>query len=76
LEISKISSKGQITIPKSIRELLKVDAGDRILFIEENGRAYITKASLIALNDYHLAVAKGAEDKGISEQKFQDREEN
>ncbi|WP_230875899.1 AbrB/MazE/SpoVT family DNA-binding domain-containing protein [Paenibacillus validus] len=35
MEISRISSKGQVTIPKSIRELLEVDAGDRILFIEE-----------------------------------------
>jgi len=28
-----ISSKGQITIPKKIRELLKVDTSDKIIFI-------------------------------------------
>jgi AbrB family looped-hinge helix DNA binding protein len=30
---STISSKGQITIPKEIREALRVDSGDRVLFI-------------------------------------------
>ncbi|GGG16616.1 AbrB/MazE/SpoVT family DNA-binding domain-containing protein [Paenibacillus abyssi] len=74
MEISKISSKGQITIPKSIRELLEVDAGDRILFIEENGRAYITKASLDALNDFQLAMAKGASNHKISKQEFEDKQ--
>jgi len=33
-----ITSKGQITIPKSVRERLGVDAGDRVEFVEtENG---------------------------------------
>jgi len=30
---STISSKGQITIPKEIREALRVDSGDRIQFV-------------------------------------------
>ncbi|MCZ8514725.1 AbrB/MazE/SpoVT family DNA-binding domain-containing protein [Paenibacillus filicis] len=75
MEIAKISSKGQVTIPKSIRELLEVDAGDRILFIEENGRAYITKASLAALNDYQQAMSKGARIQGISSQEFEEKQE-
>jgi len=29
-----ITSKGQITIPKSVRERLRVDAGDRVEFVE------------------------------------------
>jgi antitoxin PrlF len=33
-----ITSKGQITIPKSVRERLGVGAGDRVEFVEaENG---------------------------------------
>ncbi|MBP1156488.1 MULTISPECIES: AbrB/MazE/SpoVT family DNA-binding domain-containing protein [unclassified Paenibacillus] len=74
MEISRISSKGQVTIPKSIRELLEVDAGDRILFIEENGRAYIAKASLVALNDYQLNMTKGARNQGISKQEFENKQ--
>ncbi|WP_390889297.1 AbrB/MazE/SpoVT family DNA-binding domain-containing protein [Leptodesmis sichuanensis] len=34
---STITSKGQITIPKAIRDLLNLHPGDRIDFIVENG---------------------------------------
>ena len=38
-----ISSKGQITIPKKIRELLKVETSDKIVFIPlEGGKVMIT----------------------------------
>ena len=33
---STITTKGQITIPKNIRNLLKVDKGDRIEFLVNN----------------------------------------
>ena len=37
-----ITSKGQITIPKKVREALGLKAGDRVLFLpEEDGRVYI-----------------------------------
>ena len=38
-----ISSKGQITIPKKIRELLKAEISDKIVFIPlENGKVMIS----------------------------------
>jgi len=38
-----ISSKGQITIPKKIRELLKAGISDKIVFIPlENGKVMIS----------------------------------
>ncbi len=41
--ISTISSKGQITIPKKIREFLNVGTFDKIVFIPlEEGRVIIT----------------------------------
>ena len=41
-----ITSKGQITIPKMVRESLRLHSGDRIAFImhnqaEEIGRAHV-----------------------------------
>jgi antitoxin PrlF len=40
---STISSKGQVTIPKKIREFLKVGTFDKIVFIpREDGRVLIT----------------------------------
>ena len=34
---SKITTKGQTTIPKKIRERLNLQAGDRVLFLEKDG---------------------------------------
>lgn len=36
---STITTKGQITIPKDIRNLLKVDKGDRVEFLVDNNGA-------------------------------------
>lgn len=36
MEIAKISSKGQVTIPISVRNKLKLKTGDKIVILEEN----------------------------------------
>ena len=35
MEVAKISSKGQITIPASVRNKLKLKTGDKIVILEE-----------------------------------------
>ena len=49
MEISKISSKGQITIPVSVRNKLNLKTGDNVVIFEENGRFYIENAAAISL---------------------------
>jgi AbrB family looped-hinge helix DNA binding protein len=68
MEVSRISSKGQVTIPKSIRELLNLNEGDRVAFIEDNGKVVISKASLIALHELQDALSIEAREKGITEE--------
>lgn len=51
MESSRVSSKGQITIPKYVRDSLGIDAGDRVVFVNEDGRMVIKKAALVALED-------------------------
>ena len=46
MELAKITSKGQITIPVSIRRKLGVKKGDKVLFFEEAGRIYILNSSI------------------------------
>lgn len=38
-----LSSKGQVTVPKEVRETLRMSPGDRLTFKEQKGRVYIEK---------------------------------
>ena len=51
MELAKITLRGQITIPKGIREKLGVKDGDKVIFIEKNGRIIIENAAMIALKN-------------------------
>jgi AbrB family looped-hinge helix DNA binding protein len=39
----RVTSKGQVTIPKHIREKLGIKFHSEISFVEENGRIYLVK---------------------------------
>jgi AbrB family looped-hinge helix DNA binding protein len=50
MNLAKISTNGQVTIPIEIRHKLKLKSGDKILFLErDNGEIVISNASLSAL---------------------------
>ncbi|MEE8167524.1 MAG: AbrB/MazE/SpoVT family DNA-binding domain-containing protein [Candidatus Hydrothermarchaeales archaeon] len=38
MEVSRLSSKFQITLPKRVREELGANEGDRIVFVKDNDR--------------------------------------
>ncbi len=44
MQTAKVTSKGQITIPKKIREKLGLEAGAGIVFEEKDGVFYIRKS--------------------------------
>jgi len=58
MNLAKISSNGQITVPMEIRRELKVKTGDKIIFMRNN-RGEITMQSLSesAMLEVHRAVA-------------------
>ncbi len=41
--MATVSSKYQITIPGKVREKMRIKAGDKVIFIEENGKFVLTK---------------------------------
>ena len=65
MELAKITSKGQITIPVAIRRLLGVQEGDKILFVEEGEKVVIMNASANALRKAQQAFEGAAEEVGI-----------
>jgi len=67
MEIAKITSKGQVTIPIDIRRKLGVKEGDKILFVEEEGKIYILNASMEALRKAQAAFAGEAQRVGLKD---------
>ncbi len=61
MELAKITSKGQITLPIDIRRKLGVKEGDKVLFVEEAGKICILNASMEALREAQAAFTGEAE---------------
>lgn len=65
---STITSKGQTTIPKEIRELLKLNSGDRLEFIvESDGRVCIYPLNVDVRSLSGILHKKGGKPVVISE---------
>lgn len=65
MEVAKISSKGQITIPISVRNKLKLKTGDKIVILEENGRFYFENSAMLAFKRAEDAFSGVAEQAGF-----------
>ncbi|MDR1690165.1 MAG: AbrB/MazE/SpoVT family DNA-binding domain-containing protein [Clostridiales bacterium] len=61
----KVMSKGQVTIPKEIRSLLKVSEGDRVTFICEGNYAIVMNANIYAMRSLQKEMAGEWEKAGI-----------
>lgn len=69
MNLAKVSSNGQVTVPIEIRRKLKLKEGDKILFIEhENGEISINNASATALLKAQKAFEGVAEKAGIQDE--------
>ena len=68
MELAKITSKGQITIPAAIRKLLGLKEGDKVLFIQEGSKVVMMNASVNALleiqKDFEGAAAAAGTQRG------------
>lgn len=52
IHLCKISFKGQVTIPKTIRKNLNVDPGDYIFFLREGNKTVLKKAKLSVAEEF------------------------
>ena len=50
MELAKVMSKGQVTIPINIRKKLNLKEGDKILFIEKDGNMVIANSAMGSIN--------------------------
>lgn len=65
MELAKVTSKGQITIPVEIRKKLGLKEGDKVLFLEEGGKIVIMNSTMVALQEAQKAFAGAAEQLGL-----------
>lgn len=66
MELAKVTSKGQITIPLMIRNLLNLKTGDKVFFEESNGKIYIANASQITLSNIQTQMQGEAKNAGFN----------
>ena len=65
MELAKVTTKGQITIPKAIRELLDLKEGSKIIFIQKGKDVIIKNSSMLALEKIQDAFEGEAERLGL-----------
>jgi AbrB family looped-hinge helix DNA binding protein len=58
MELARITSKGQMTIPKKVRDAAHLDAGDVVTVTVEDGRVLIRK--VLPGGDEYLRAVQGA----------------
>ena len=49
MELAKVTSRGQITLPLAIRRKPDVKEGDKVVFYEENGRIVVENAAKLTI---------------------------
>lgn len=57
MDLAKVTSKGQVTIPIDIRKKLGLKNGDKVLFVEEAGRIYMINSSMDAFREAQMEFA-------------------
>lgn len=63
---AKVMAKGQITIPKDVREVLGVTNGDRISFIVEGGTVRVVNSAVYAMQVLQKEMVGEAECAGLT----------
>ena len=62
---AKVMAKGQITIPKDIREILGVASGDRVTFIVEGNTVRLINSAVYAMQVLQKEMEGEAERAGL-----------
>ena len=66
LDMAKVTSKGQVTVPASVRGAIGIQEGDKILFVqEEDGRVSLYGSNMQVLKSAQAAFSGAAEEAGL-----------
>ena len=65
MEIVEVTLNGQITIPEGIIEKMSLKKGDKIIFLEENGRFFLENSNSAALSTFQKNMVGAAQEAGF-----------
>ena len=65
VDSAKVMSKGQITLPKDIREALQLNSGDRVTLVYENGQVVMMNSAVYAMQMLNSGMKGEAEKAGL-----------
>ena len=63
---AKVMAKGQVTIPKDVRDILGVASGDRVTFVVEGNTVRIVNSAVYAMQMLQQEMAGEAERSGLT----------
>lgn len=66
IDNAKVMAKGQITIPKDIRDILGISSGDRVTFVVENGNVRLINSAVYAMQMLQTQMIGEAEKAGLT----------
>ena len=66
IDNAKVMAKGQITIPKDVREILGISNGDRVTFVVENGNVRLINSAVYAMQILQSKMVGEAEASGLT----------
>ena len=66
MELAKVMSKGQVTIPVGIRKRLNLKEGDKVIFLEKDGNIVIANSAMVALAQVQEEFTGEAERLGLT----------
>ena len=66
IDNAKVMAKGQITIPKDVREILGISNGDRVSFVVENGNVRLINSAVYAMQILQSKMVGEAEASGLT----------
>ena len=65
IDVSKVTAKGQVTIPVEMRRQLGIREGDKVVFINDGRNIIIANAAMAAFSDLQEAFAGEAARLGL-----------
>lgn len=69
MPVATVTSKGQITLPKQVREGLGVESGDRVEFVELERGVYTVVAATRDIRELKGSIAKPARPVSVEDMK-------